>query len=75
MAAWTGALVVVPALYVAGDRDLVVNFPGMGELLPTLRRFAPNLREPLLLAGCGHWTQQERPEEVNAALLEFLRTL
>ena len=75
MAAWTGAPVVVPALYVAGDRDLVVNFPGMGELLPALRRFAPNLREPLLLAGCGHWTQQERPEEVNAALLEFLRTL
>ena len=22
--------------------------------------------------GCGHWTQQERPAEVNAALLDFL---
>ena len=23
--------------------------------------------------GCGHWTQQERPDEVNEALLEFLQ--
>jgi pimeloyl-ACP methyl ester carboxylesterase len=28
-----------------------------------------------LLPGCGHWTQQERPAEVNAALLEFLNGL
>ena len=28
-----------------------------------------------LLPGCGHWTQQERPEEVNAALLKFLKEL
>jgi pimeloyl-ACP methyl ester carboxylesterase len=29
----------------------------------------------VMLAGCGHWTQQERPAEVNAAMLEFLRSL
>jgi pimeloyl-ACP methyl ester carboxylesterase len=35
----------------------------------------PNLwHKPLKLTGCGHWTQQERPAEVNAALIEFLRT-
>jgi pimeloyl-ACP methyl ester carboxylesterase len=33
------------------------------------------LRGIKMLAGCGHWTQQERPEEVNAALLEFLESL
>jgi pimeloyl-ACP methyl ester carboxylesterase len=26
-----------------------------------------------MLAGCGHWTQQERPQAVNDALLEFLQ--
>ena len=26
-----------------------------------------------MLPGCGHWTQQERASEVNAALIEFLR--
>jgi pimeloyl-ACP methyl ester carboxylesterase len=33
----------------------------------------PNLRKVLTLPGCGHWTQQERPSEVNAALIGFLR--
>ena len=75
MAAWAGAPVRVPALYVAGERDLVVDFPGMRQLLPGLRAFVPDLRGTLLLPGCGHWTQQERPAEVNAALLEFLRGL
>jgi pimeloyl-ACP methyl ester carboxylesterase len=28
-----------------------------------------------MLPGCGHWTQQERPAEVNQALLDFLRSL
>jgi pimeloyl-ACP methyl ester carboxylesterase len=26
----------------------------------------------LLIEGAGHWVQQERPDEVNGALLEFL---
>jgi pimeloyl-ACP methyl ester carboxylesterase len=37
-----------------------------------MKASVPNLRKVLTLAGCGHWTQQERPAEVNAALIEFL---
>jgi pimeloyl-ACP methyl ester carboxylesterase len=75
MGPWQGAIVTTPALYVAGDRDLVVNFPGMSELLPHLQALVPRLTRTISLPGCGHWTQQERPAEVNAALLEFLRGL
>ena len=32
----------------------------------------PNLRKKALVPGAGHWIQQERPEEVNALLIEFL---
>jgi pimeloyl-ACP methyl ester carboxylesterase len=28
-----------------------------------------------MIEGAGHWVQQERPEEVNAALLDFLTGL
>jgi pimeloyl-ACP methyl ester carboxylesterase len=28
-----------------------------------------------VLPGCGHWTQQERPGEVNALLVPWLETL
>src|SRR6185295_9448871 len=62
--ALAGATVQIPALYVAGDRDLVVSFPGMDQLLANLRQFVPALREIRWLPGCGHWTQQERPDEV-----------
>ena len=65
----------VPALYVAGDRDLVVAFRGMDQLIPNLSKFVPHLRKTLMLHGCGHWTQQERPQEVNATMIDFLRNL
>jgi pimeloyl-ACP methyl ester carboxylesterase len=75
LAPWIGAKVAVPALYIAGDRDLVLSFRGMDQLLPALKQFVPNLRETIILSGCGHWTQQERPSEVNAAVIKFLRSL
>ena len=75
LAPFAGARVNVPALYVAGDRDLVVAFRGMDQLIPNLTRFVPQLRKTIMLPGCGHWTQQERPAEVNAAMIEFLRGL
>jgi pimeloyl-ACP methyl ester carboxylesterase len=54
---------------------LVVSFPGMDELLANLKHFVPALRAIQMLPGCGHWTQQERPGEVNAAMIDFLRSL
>ena len=75
LAPFAGASITVPALYVAGDRDMVVAFPGMDQLLANLNRLVPGLRKTVMLPGCGHWTQQERPAEVNAALIEFLRSL
>jgi epoxide hydrolase A/B len=73
LAPFAGAKVTVPALYIAGDRDVVVRFPGAPELIANLTKFVPNLRKTIMLPGCGHWTQQERPDEVNAALIAFLR--
>ena len=75
LAPFAGARVTVPALYMAGDQDLVVHFRGMDQLLPNLKRFIPELRQTIMLPGCGHWTQQERPQEVSAAMIEFLRGL
>jgi pimeloyl-ACP methyl ester carboxylesterase len=75
LAPFAGARVLVPALYMVGDRDLVVAFRGMDQLIPNLSTFVPHLRQTVMLPGCGHWTQQERPEDVNAALIDFLRGL
>jgi pimeloyl-ACP methyl ester carboxylesterase len=75
LAAYSGAKVAVPALYAVGDRDIVLGFKGMDKLLPALKGFVPGLQDTLILPGCGHWTQQERPTEVSAAMLRFLDSL
>jgi pimeloyl-ACP methyl ester carboxylesterase len=52
-----------------------VKFRGMDQLIASLAQFVPNLRRTIMLPSCGHWTQQERAREVNAAMLEFLTGL
>jgi pimeloyl-ACP methyl ester carboxylesterase len=50
---------------------MVTSLSGPGGLA-SLTALVPGLHEPVVLPGCGHWTQQERPDEVNTALLDFL---
>jgi pimeloyl-ACP methyl ester carboxylesterase len=73
LAPFAGAAISVPALYVAGDRDFVVS--AYAPAVAKQAALVPKLRPPLMLAGCGHWTQQERAADVNAAMIDFLRSL
>jgi len=66
-----GAKVTQPAMFVAGDRDLVLRMGGPS----VMDGWVQDLRNVVLIPGAGHWIQQERPDEVNAALLGFLSTL
>jgi pimeloyl-ACP methyl ester carboxylesterase len=75
LAPFAGAKITVPALYVHGDRDIVPRFPGADRVIADLPNQVPRLRDILRIADCGHWTQQEQPAEVNAAVIEFLRSL
>jgi pimeloyl-ACP methyl ester carboxylesterase len=75
MAAFDGMKVSVPALYIAGDHDMVVASPGAAEQIANMKQVVPLLRNIQMLPRCGHWTQQECPAEVNAAIIEFLRGL
>jgi pimeloyl-ACP methyl ester carboxylesterase len=73
LAAFRGASIAVPALFIGGDRDGPTIW-GAGAIAE-FGRTLPNLHDSIILEGCGHWTQQERPAEVNAALLDFLASL
>jgi pimeloyl-ACP methyl ester carboxylesterase len=68
-------VVRVPALFVAGSRDLVVAHMDEDTVRSRMHPFVPDLRELVWLEGAGHWIQQERPEECNQALLRFLSGL
>ena len=65
-----------PAFFIAGDRDGAFTAFGMAQdPIATLRQQVPNLEGAHVLEGCGHWTQQERPAEVNALLVPWLSSL
>jgi pimeloyl-ACP methyl ester carboxylesterase len=62
-----------PAAFIAGQFDPVLAFiPGV-DLVEVMRQQVADLRLVRIIDGAGHWIQQERPAEVNAALLEWLR--
>jgi pimeloyl-ACP methyl ester carboxylesterase len=64
-----------PAAFIAGSLDPVLAFmPGV-DLIALMREKVAGLRLTRIIDGAGHWIQQERPAEVNAALLEFLQGL
>jgi pimeloyl-ACP methyl ester carboxylesterase len=72
-APWHGAVITQPALFIAGTRDAVITGSLGRRALDELDSVVPNLEAKILLEGAGHWIQQERPGEVNAALIAFAR--
>ena len=64
----------IPAAIEAGRRPekLTPDEALVYDLVGAMAEWVPDLRGTVMLPGVGHWTQQEQPAEVNAALLEFL---
>jgi pimeloyl-ACP methyl ester carboxylesterase len=72
LAPWHRTPIRSPSLFIAGTRDLTIRNPAGQSTLSRLRDSLPGLRGLHLMEGAGHWIQQERPREVNEALLTFL---
>lgn len=72
-APWQGAKIHQPSIFIAGANDSVVTGILGGKRVTEMDRVLPNLKRKLIIEGAGHWIQQERPDEVNAALVEFLK--
>jgi pimeloyl-ACP methyl ester carboxylesterase len=68
----TPALATMPTFFIGGDRDGVIANRGGVE---AQKDVLPDFRGNVIIPEAGHWTQQERPEEFNAALLGFLNTV
>jgi pimeloyl-ACP methyl ester carboxylesterase len=63
-----GAKISAPSLFIAGTDDPVSAFTNADRASEVI---AGPYRQ-VMIDGAGHWIQQERPDEVNAALLDFL---
>ncbi|GAA0912566.1 hypothetical protein GCM10009557_86610 [Virgisporangium ochraceum] len=53
-----------PTLMVYGDRDTVARSERLSEFVPDV---------DVVGLDCGHWIQQELPEETNRVILDWLR--
>jgi pimeloyl-ACP methyl ester carboxylesterase len=72
---FNGRKIEQPALFIGGERDMVLSMFGRVDLVAMMKAEIPDVRGTDILPGCGHWTQQERPAEVNARLLPWLKSL
>jgi pimeloyl-ACP methyl ester carboxylesterase len=59
-----------PAGFLAGTLEVVLAM--LPNQLENMRAHCADLRGEVRPDGAGHWIQQERPDETNAALLQFL---
>jgi pimeloyl-ACP methyl ester carboxylesterase len=58
-----------PAMFLTGERDPVRRWSPAERM----DGWVTDLRDSIVVAGAGHWVQQEAPERVNDALIRFLR--
>jgi pimeloyl-ACP methyl ester carboxylesterase len=73
LAPFIGAQIRQPSLYLYGEHDQIAgNSAAAVAALPSL---LPGLQGVVRMSGAGHWLQQERPTEVNEALIGFLASL
>ena len=72
---FTGRKIEQPALFIGGSKDPAFNLAGRGDPMAIMKKEVTDLRVADVLEGCGHWTQQERPNEVNARLIPWLKSL
>ncbi|MFI5568579.1 alpha/beta fold hydrolase [Streptomyces sp. NPDC051740] len=73
LAAFDGAPIPQPSLFVGGRQDASMTW--LADAIEAYPVTLPGLVSSHLLDGCGHWIQQERPDEVNRLLTEWLAAL
>jgi pimeloyl-ACP methyl ester carboxylesterase len=60
--------VTVPAMMIGAEDDVVLT-PAM---MDGMEAYVPDL-EKHVIADCGHWTPQEKPEELNQLVIDWLK--
>ncbi|MEV5010679.1 MULTISPECIES: alpha/beta hydrolase [unclassified Streptomyces] len=73
LAQYGGAPIKQPSLFIGGALDASTTW--MADAIDAYPATLPGLASTHILDGCGHWIQQERPEEVNRLLTAWLASL
>jgi pimeloyl-ACP methyl ester carboxylesterase len=60
----------VPTLFIGADNEVIVSVQQIAAMKPHVENLKVHMLE-----NCGHWSQQEHPDEVNALILDWLNHL
>ncbi|PHT82397.1 hypothetical protein T459_15412 [Capsicum annuum] len=75
IASWTGAQVKVPTKFIVGEFDLVYRIPRAKEYIHSdgFKKDVPLLEEVVVVEGAAHFVNQERPDEINKHIYDFIQ--
>lgn len=62
----TDETVDVPTLFIGAANDVVIPLQHIEAMKPLVRNLTMHMLD------CGHWTQQERPDDVNRLIVDWL---
>jgi pimeloyl-ACP methyl ester carboxylesterase len=68
-----GAPITQPSLFAGGALDASTTW--LRDAIAAYPTTLPGLHGSHILEGCGHWIQQERAEQVNELLVDWLRAV
>lgn len=65
----------VPVKFIVGDLDMVYTTPGVKEYVHNggFKKDVPFLEQVVVVEGAGHFINQERADEINKHIYEFIR--
>lgn len=70
---FVGKPVECPAMFIGGEYDVCTHWGA--DAIEQAPKHIPNWLGSKIVAGAGHWVQQEKHQETNAILTEFLTTI
>lgn len=74
-APWTGAQVKVPAKFVVGELDLAYHMLGVKDYIQSggFQKDVPLLQEVVVMEDTAHFINEEKPDEINKHIYEFIK--
>ncbi|XP_051130759.1 uncharacterized protein LOC127251203 [Andrographis paniculata] len=72
--AFVGAKIVVPTKFIVGDLDLTYHMPGVQDFIHKgeFQKHVPSLKEVVVIEGAAHFINQERADDINQHIHDFL---
>lgn len=74
-APFNGSKIQVPTKFIVGDLDLTYNVPGIKEYIHNggFKKHVPNLQEVVVMEGVAHFINQEKADEINVHIYDFIQ--